>query len=206
LTLSRKLGDKHGMAWSSLNLGNVASFEGHYQAAAKHYRSSLAGFRTVKSELGMAWAQGSLATTQLRLGNPKAASKEFEESLSISYERLQDQLGTYSCLVGISELFVEEHCWKQAAITLGVARQVLETLDIDQLLHYQPTANLEALEAVLCKRLKEEVFTRLVSTGYDTRTEAALHYVLDELHQLVFLPEEEKKKRSEHLKVVQAHK
>ena len=159
----------------------------------------------MKNELGMAWALCSLATTQLRLGHPKAASKELEESLSISYERLQEKLGTYSCLVGITELFVEEHCWKQAAMTLGVARQVFETFETDQFLPW-PLANLEALEAVLSKRLKEEVFTSLVSRGYDTRTEAAIPYVLDELHQLVFLPEEEKKKRSEHLQVVHAHK
>src|SRR5262249_13478566 len=185
-----KFGDKHGMAWSSLNLGDVASLEGHYQAAANHYRTSLAGFRTVKNELGMAWAQGSLAITQLRLGHPKAASKEFEESLSISSERLQEKLGTYSCLVGISELVIEEHCWKQAAMTLGVAKQVFETFEKDQFLH-RPLASLEALEAVVSKRLKEEVFTSLVNRGYDTRTEAALQYVLDELRQLVFLPEEE---------------
>ncbi|HEX6553609.1 MAG TPA: tetratricopeptide repeat protein, partial [Ktedonobacteraceae bacterium] len=201
--LSRKIGDKHGIAWSSLNLGDVAYFEGNYQAAAKHYRTSLAGFREMKNELGIAWAQCSLANTQLRLSNYKAASKEYEESLYTSHERLQDKIGTYGCLVGIAELFIKEQCWKQAAITLGAARQVFETFDKRQLL--RPTANLEALEAVLCKRLKEEVFTRLVSRGYDTSTEAAIQYVLDELHQLVFPREEEKKNMPEHIHVVRAH-
>ena len=103
LMLSRRLGDKWGMAWSLHDLGIVAHIQGDPEQATRLYEESLALSRELLDRRGMAWALNSLGIVAHVAGHLERAATLFGESLALKRE-LGDKWGVSNSLLNLGNL------------------------------------------------------------------------------------------------------
>jgi DNA-binding CsgD family transcriptional regulator len=82
LALQRELGDTTGVAFSLLNVGDIAGRTGNFAVASAQIEEAIALFRSVGDERGIAWAITNLADIVSRQGEYARAISLNEESLA----------------------------------------------------------------------------------------------------------------------------
>ena len=115
LMLSRRLGDKWGLAWSLHDLGIVAHIQGDPEQATKLYEESLSLSRDLLDRRGMAWALNSLGIVAHVTGDLERAAALFGESLALKRE-LGDRWAVSNSLLNLGHLAEQRGEHEQAVV------------------------------------------------------------------------------------------
>lgn len=103
LSISREIGEKHGIAKSLNQLGGTIYFIGEYELAQKYYDESLALYRELLDKDGLAACLHNYGNTLSGLGKYEQGQNYLEESLAIRLE-IKDKRGMASCLLSLGLL------------------------------------------------------------------------------------------------------
>jgi len=100
LALGQALGDKHGIAYARLYLGNVACFQGDYAGARVLHEESLALFQNLGNTWDIAFALNRLGDIDLYLGDYTRAVAALEASLAL-VRQVGDNVGLGHVLLSL---------------------------------------------------------------------------------------------------------
>lgn len=103
LDLSRRVGDKLGMAWAHFGLGVVAMSRTDHAAATPHVEESLRSFREINEDLGVARATTCLGMVALMRGDVSLATETFEEGLAVA-RRIGDRSAVCITLYNLAQV------------------------------------------------------------------------------------------------------
>lgn len=125
--LARAINDRHGIAITLGNLGDILRCRGSSQQAIEHYAESLALFRTIGDQHGTAWALYSLGQVAVGQGDLATAAEHFKASLTLCSE-LGAKVGIAYGLAGLAGVAVARGHWVPAAQLLGAVDALLENI------------------------------------------------------------------------------
>ncbi len=122
LALYRTLGNAHGVALASNNLGNALRVQGHYPEAQSCYEAAAAIWRKAESWSTLASVQNNLGITALNLGDTAQAQAHFETSLQTG-RRAGDDMQKAATLVNLGRVFLRQsrHGEAQACLEESLA-------------------------------------------------------------------------------------
>ncbi len=127
LSLDREVGDKEGMAVSSLLLGSVALKQGDAATARTRMEEGLLLYKEMGYREGIAEALALLGKVELARGEPALARSRYEESLAIARELDQRELMA-TALEGLARVMAAQSEPAQAARLWGTAEALRDAL------------------------------------------------------------------------------
>jgi predicted ATPase/tRNA A-37 threonylcarbamoyl transferase component Bud32 len=127
LALRRTLNDRRGIATSLNNLGESARALGNYSEASALFEESVAVYDELQDQAGAAAARTNLGIVSQILGRIDEAKGFFSESLAICL-KIGDRVDGVKCLEGLAMLACREKQWERAALVLGSADALRESL------------------------------------------------------------------------------
>ena len=87
LELFRDLGDRHGQAGASINLGELLSLSLAYREARGYFVQALSIARDIGTPAGEAQAREGIGRSHIQEGNPGQGAKDLQQALAI-YRRI----------------------------------------------------------------------------------------------------------------------
>ena len=163
LSLDRKVGDKEGMAVSSLLLGSVALKQGDVATARTRVEEGLVLYREMGYREGIAEALSLLGKVEAARGDLTFARTFYEESLTMARELGQREL-IATALEGLARAIAAQGDPAQAARLWGMAEALREALGAP--LHPVERADYDPAVAAVRDQLGEGVF---ISTWQEGR-------------------------------------
>jgi len=155
----------------SFDIGDLAYYEGNYEAAKKYYEESLLWAENVVSTVSLGYAKVRLGYLHLRLEDENSAIRFFQESL-LCFQHAGAIHGVTLTIEGIASLAVFKRQWKKAALLLAYATRQYE------LLHGpRPPVEQTSVEkdlTAICSQINSAEFTQLSSEGSTMTTEQAI--------------------------------
>jgi tetratricopeptide (TPR) repeat protein len=127
LALSRALGDKWGIGWNLLDLGQIACLQGRYGEAKTLYEESLSLFRELGAKTKACLPLAYLGLLVHRQANDERAATLLREGLALARDQ-GSHWGRAECLEGLAALRVAPGRWQQAAMLFGAAAAQREAL------------------------------------------------------------------------------
>ena len=120
--LYQTLGNAHGVALASNNLGNALRVQGHYPEAQSSYEAAEAIWRQAESWSTLASVQNNLGIISLNLGDTERAQAHFETSLQTG-RRAGDDMRKAAALVNLGRVFLRQsrHGEAQACLEESLA-------------------------------------------------------------------------------------
>ncbi len=131
LALSQQLGDAHGVAKVTINLGALEQVQGNFSQARLIFEDSLAQYRKLNYRHGISAALAYLGEVSLAQGDLQAARTFTEQSFALSRDAgdRQSMVGT---LIALSKLNRQLNDVPQAKFHLRRALRLTLTLDASQ--------------------------------------------------------------------------
>jgi len=166
LAIRRELGDRHGIASSLNNLGNVTLDQGDLSAARALYEESLAIMREVGQGSGIAPVLNNVAGIAYEQGDYPKARALHEESLAIC-RGLGDRIGVARSLNNLGRVAHARRDYAAAAKLYAEALGILRALDD----HRGMAISLEGLAAVRTARGEHAAAARIWSSAERLREE-----------------------------------
>jgi predicted ATPase/DNA-binding CsgD family transcriptional regulator len=133
LALYREVGDKQGIAFSLLNLGDHALGQGPYEQARPLLEESLALYRELGDQWGIAMVLNNLGLEKWSQGDHEGARVLFEESLALSRE-VQDEIRIAVALHNLGNLARYQGDYQRARDYLEKCLSMSEKLGNKQLM------------------------------------------------------------------------
>jgi tetratricopeptide (TPR) repeat protein len=162
LALDREVGDKEGMAVTSLLLGSVALKQGDVAAARTRTEEALRLYREMEYREGITEALALLGNVETARGDLPYASTLFEESLTMARELKQQELFAIG-LEGLAPVRAAQGDPAQAARLWGLAEALREALGAP--LPPVVRASYDAAVATVHRQLGEQAFTSTWEEG-----------------------------------------
>lgn len=138
VTIKRLIGDKHGIALSLMNLGNVAMDQGDLASAHSLYEESLALHREVGDKHGIADSLGNLGYMASCQNDTASARALLEESLALQ-RNMGDKEGTALSLINVGNVAKDQgdiasarSCYEESLVLyreLGHKRGIAQSLN-----------------------------------------------------------------------------
>ena len=127
VVIKREMGNVYGLAISLDLLGSVEKGRGHLDRAAGRYEEALALRRALDHKQGIGMSLANLGSVRALQGDASAADATLQESLTL-FEELADQRGIAECLLVVAQVAAAQGRHEQAALLLGAAAALRETL------------------------------------------------------------------------------
>jgi predicted ATPase/DNA-binding CsgD family transcriptional regulator len=128
LEISRRLGDRRGLAMALFSIGRVARVRGDHAAARSYLMEAIGVLEALGDDFWLAKAYHHLGVAAYFQGDLATAREQYEACLAI-FERLGDELGIVTALAELGEVAFSQGDLETAQSLLGTSLEMARGID-----------------------------------------------------------------------------